>query len=1042
MAINIIEPLNRLHLPSGSKITALHAADGILYVGLANGDLSIMSVSSQVEPARSEPRSIKSFRSFHEIKRLFPENEVSHILLLEKTFPNVTENSTAVSTLDSLPLHSDSSRKVLLVGSAETLRVYEWVGAHLSPMFTFENIRNYTAHAYIGSLGDKDWALDVFSDSSSSRARNKGKFLLIANKKKLVVHEIVHKSRNIVDFAAVKEIGFKERIKTLEALPDKRIIQVALNNTLLYLDVQRDFKACELQTESSGAFSPAQSAKFTYFGLANGGPDAKFASSGSRSLVLRDADLAVLDYTGKTPTLNDCNIKLIAAPSNVAILNPCYALVVNSKSVQVFDIESGSLIQSFNYQLSTSGTLLVKDDALITIAGGNNIYQFKYVPYRKQLDQFLSMRAGGNEANLTEDSPKLFGIKRALTLVKALNENDDFFDESSETLMSRAKVKQLYLRDLYKEKAIILFKGQKYHELLISVASEWLLSFSDIIALFPDFLDGLNRTQQSENTNSQRSARSSIKRVTAEELEKAREQVKTSLSKNPADQQKSLTSKSLPQNIREFDNAVQSLIVYLTDQRRIHMNLLGSKEQDPTVLWKGIELGVSDIYPELGVANEKEFISEMATAIDTTLFLCYFYVKPTLMGPLLRLPNNKCDARVVNQCILGKLHENSRELISYMDQLLDFYYGKSLHEDALKMLQDFSQNTNSEKHLHQVSFLKGPNLTIKYLQKLPNKYLDLILKYAHGVLTEFAEDRFENATLIFMSESYECEGYDSMKVFEFLAGDLHDDVLAIAYLEWVLFDSEILESPGNNANSRKLATKLSVLYLNQLKALDKCGEAFFEDPNYRKLYRLLESNQSFEPWTILRSIPLGEDKFLRLTIFIYYRLGEHMKSVDVLYNQLSDLTGAMAYCVKVYYQRDGRKIGEALFNKLLEDLLMHYKENQDDISTLLAQQGSRMSILHTIASLPADFPISKLVRFIEGTLVTKTEDLFDSRIKQQLHSICSVNIKHDLLMVQAQSVTLRSGFEKCASCGQQLGGGGAMCVSLENQIVHFTCLNR
>ena len=106
------------------------------------------------------------------------------------------------------------------------------------------------------------------------------------------------------------------------------------------------------------------------------------------------------------------------------------------------------------------------------------------------------------------------------------------------------------------------------------------------------------------------------------------------------------------QNIRKFIKAVNNLIIYLTDQRRI----LSTFMDKDVLTWKNIEINPSDIYPEFDGNLET-----VATVIDTSLFLCYFYCKPMLLGPLLRLPNNYCDSKIVNECLLSNIHNHVQQ---------------------------------------------------------------------------------------------------------------------------------------------------------------------------------------------------------------------------------------------------------------------------------------------------------------------------------------------------------------------------------------------
>jgi len=65
--------------------------------------------------------------------------------------------------------------------------------------------------------------------------------------------------------------------------------------------------------------------------------------------------------------------------------------------------------------------------------------------------------------------------------------------------------------------------------------------------------------------------------------------------------------------------------------------------------------------------------------VDTALFRAYMYSRPTLASSLFRIPNF-CDPDVVNE----RLVEHNR-----FNELVDFFYGKKLHRQALGLLRRF-----------------------------------------------------------------------------------------------------------------------------------------------------------------------------------------------------------------------------------------------------------------------------------------------------------------------------------------------------------------
>ena len=148
MNVDIMAPFNRLNFSGYAKVTALHFQDDKLFIGFSNGDVTIMRVSDNPESMKTPARSMRSFRSFTDIKGLFHDNELSLLYNMEKTFKNVSGALTPITDLSLIPLYKDGSRDVLMIGYSDTLHAYEWVGAHLNLINTFLDSKFYNPVSY------------------------------------------------------------------------------------------------------------------------------------------------------------------------------------------------------------------------------------------------------------------------------------------------------------------------------------------------------------------------------------------------------------------------------------------------------------------------------------------------------------------------------------------------------------------------------------------------------------------------------------------------------------------------------------------------------------------------------------------------------------------------------------------------------------------------------------------------------------------------------------------------------------------------------
>jgi len=173
------------------------------------------------------------------------------------------------------------------------------------------------------------------------------------------------------------------------------------------------------------------------------------------------------------------------------------------------------------------------------------------------------------------------------------------------------------------------------------------------------------------------------------------------------------------------------------------------------------------------------------TLVDTTLFRGYMFCQPSLAPSLFRIPNF-CNPSVVNE----KLLEHNR-----YNELVDFFFGKKLHRDALTLLRKFGDlppdedgettttlevNGHGETKVEIPEQLRGPQRTVGYLQSLPPEMADLILEFAEWVLRRNADLGME----IFLADSENAETLPRDKVVSFLAAI--DVALETKYLEHII----------------------------------------------------------------------------------------------------------------------------------------------------------------------------------------------------------------------------------------------------------------
>ena len=229
----------------------------------------------------------------------------------------------------------------------------------------------------------------------------------------------------------------------------------------------------------------------------------------------------------------------------------------------------------------------------------------------------------------------------------------------------------------------------------------------------------------------------------------------------------------------------------------------------------------------IDASADQEELLQTAKMVDSTLFSVYMFISPSFAGPLFRI-DNFCDPDVVKE----KLIEAGR----YND-LVDFYYGKRLHRQALELLKKFGDVDQPDEAAPQ---LAGSQRTVAYLQSLPPEMIDLILQFVEWPLRRNPELGME----VFMADTENAETLPRMPVLEFL--QKIDKRLAVTYLEHIIKEL--------NDTTPDFHQRLANVYIEGLKSDD------FRDHEERaswkeKTLRFLRTSRNYQAYKALGQLP-------------------------------------------------------------------------------------------------------------------------------------------------------------------------------------------
>lgn len=428
-----------------------------------------------------------------------------------------------------------------------------------------------------------------------------------------------------------------------------------------------------------------------------------------------------------------------------------------------------------------------------------------------------------------------------------------------------------------------------------------------------------------------------------------------------------------------------SLLVFLTDTRRKLTRITTSQDK---IYYRGVELS-NDIY-----GNAEEAMA----LVDTSLLQCYIRVSPGLIGPLLRV-KNYCDPAVVKM-ELSKL--------SKWKELIDFYYGKGLHREALELLVDL-KGTDEEFTSESI---------ISYLQKLDSTHTELIFEFAKAPIQE----DIENGRELFLADTDQSASLPRNKVVAFLK-DV-SPLLAIEYLEDLTLKK--------HDDTVRFHNDLALLYISEIEKGDETESERFS----RKLLKFLGRSAHYRPQTVYSAVP--KKMYEQRAVLLSKMDQEHDCLVIYVYDMDSPMK-AQNHASELY-GKDATKGLESL-HMLLDILLTPprkgAKPNVEAALKLLASQGSRMDPAKVLNLLSDDVKISEIYPFLCSQIRNTTATANQLRLRTSLEKVYAISVEEDYLETRAQSVKVTDS-RMCQICLKRLGHS-VVSVFPDLTVVHYGC---
>ncbi|KAI4094687.1 MAG: hypothetical protein L6R37_007201 [Teloschistes peruensis] len=377
--------------------------------------------------------------------------------------------------------------------------------------------------------------------------------------------------------------------------------------------------------------------------------------------------------------------------------------------------------------------------------------------------------------------------------------------------------------------------------------------------------------------------------------------------------------------------------------------------------------------------ERRQQMLETAKLVDTTLFRAYMFASPSLAGPLFRL-DNFCDPEVIKE----KLIETER----YND-LVDFFYGKKLHRQALELLERFGKEGQGDENVSQ---LAGPRRTVAYLQNLPPDLIDLIFRFVEWPLDEDQDCGME----VFLADSENAESLPRQRVLDFL--QKKGKTLAVKYLKHVIVELNDM-TPSFHQN-------LIEIYIQGLKD-GRLGDRSARTRWEKDTLDFLKNSRAYQPCKAIKLLPAEDPKFYEARAIVLSKMGQHRQALDIYVFKLKDADKAEDYCNQVQLS-EGSSLSPNLtkgsYRSLTSDLqdkttsIYHtllslylsppppHKSQWGPALALLAKHGARMPASATLDLIPEVLPVKELESYFRGRIRGANSIVNETRIVASLRN--------------------------------------------------------
>lgn len=759
------------------------------------------------------------------------------------------------------------------------------------------------------------------------------------------------------EFEGERHFDCPDRGKSVEFLTNE-VLVVCMTNDFVMIDL-KEGRVEALQVPIGGSLGTV-STTMGYLGTRS--PKTILTRTSNQMLLVKDIQSCFLETNGDVSKTK--GIAWASAPEFIGYTYP-YLIVVLKSRVEVRNSKSGSLLQTFDI----SAVQLLNDGKSLLVATTHKVVRLNAVPYASQVDQLLH----------TEQ------LDEALSLLDIL---DSVLLDDKSGLIRRTK-------ELMARKA---FKKEDFDGSMDLFGESWTVP-SIVVEMMPR-----NATTRPDSASTHTTEKSS-NHTDEDHHDTATQASRSSLDESARTAQK--VTETIPAlsdpNSPTSKAAYRSLSTYLARTRRLLSRFIANPPPSDS------EDQYFTPWPDSTALTSEQMESELGIA-DTSLLRIYIISSPGLVGSLVRLAN-RCDPDVVKEYLVKE---------DRWKELVDFYYGKSLHREALMLLKDKEASI----------------MSIQYLQRLDHEEWQIITEFAPWVLRASANqqhnevnekinegDDAEAAAInsetsamdIFTDSSRESDSFDRPQVVEFLT--TVGPSFATQYLEYIIVTC--------GDTTPHFSEDLIDLYIAQARVLELVS--FLESPN-----------NAASPARIYSHIPHSSD-FNEARALVLAMMGNLQKALDIHVHKIKDPAKSEAFAAKQF--PNNPKSFELLLELYLTPSTSADQTPQvPEALELLKRHGPRLDAEQVLSSLPSNTSLLSITEYLtarlQSTLLLQTSSLIESKLRESY-----------LLGTQLNVIKLRGRYWEigsdrvCGFCHKRLGSS-VLAVFPDGACVHYGCQKR